>query len=243
MLRDADIAMYRAKAAGKARHALFDAGLHEQVSDRAHLEGELRRARARPARVAYQPLFNLGSGRLTGFEALARWQHPTLGEISPATFIPIAEESALIAPLTDFVLDAACRQLKLWRARGDTFADLSMQVNVSGNDLAHSGFAQRVTRALVVAAASQPAHAGAHRERADGPRRRRAVETLARLRELGVSLSIDDFGTGYSSLAYLLAAHRQPEDRRLLRARHAHRLRRRKWCAPSSRSAPRWASR
>ena len=204
VLRDADIAMYRAKAAGKARHALFDAGLHEQVSERVHLEGELRRAIEHgQLSVAYQPLFNLGSGRLTGFEALARWQHPTLGLISPATFIPIAEESALIAPLTDFVLDAACRQLKLWQARGETFADLSMQVNVSGNDLAHSGFAQRVTRALV-AARLHPSQLTLEltenvlMDRVDG-----AVETLARLRELGVSLSIDDFGTGYSSLAYL----------------------------------------
>ncbi|MBS0437731.1 MAG: EAL domain-containing protein, partial [Proteobacteria bacterium] len=132
-----------------------------------------------------------------------RWQHPTLGLISPATFIPIAEESALIAPLTDFVLDAACRQLKLWQARGEAFADLSMQVNVSGNDLAHSGFAQRVTRAIV-AARLHPSQLTLEltenvlMDRVDG-----AIETLARLRELGVSLSIDDFGTGYSSLAYL----------------------------------------
>ncbi|MGD9832850.1 MAG: putative bifunctional diguanylate cyclase/phosphodiesterase [Piscinibacter sp.] len=204
VLRDADIAMYRAKAAGKARHALFDAGLHQQVTDRVRLEGDLRRAIEQgQLTVAYQPLFNLASGRLTGFEALARWQHPVQGLISPATFIPIAEESALIGPLTDFVLDTACRQLKLWQARSETFAELSMQVNVSGNDIAHSGFAQRVTRAIV-AARLNPSQLTLEltenvlMDRVDG-----AIETLSRLRELGVGLSIDDFGTGYSSLSYL----------------------------------------
>ena len=204
VLRDADIAMYRAKAAGKARHALFDASLHQQVSDRVRLEGDLRRAIENgQLTVAYQPLFNLGTGRLTGFEALARWQHPTQGLISPATFIPIAEETALIGPLTDFVLDTACRQLKLWQARSDGFSELSMQVNVSGNDIAHSGFAQRVTRAIV-AARLNPSQLTLEltenvlMDRVDG-----AVDTLTRLRELGVGLSIDDFGTGYSSLSYL----------------------------------------
>jgi diguanylate cyclase (GGDEF)-like protein/PAS domain S-box-containing protein len=204
VLRDADIAMYRAKAAGKARHALFDASLHQQVTDRVRLEGDLRRAiEAGQLTVAYQPLFNLGTGRLTGFEALARWQHPTQGLISPAVFIPIAEETALIGPLTDFVLDTACRQLKLWQARSEGFAALSMQVNVSGNDIAHSGFAQRVTRAIV-AARLNPSQLTLEltenvlMDRVDG-----AVDTLTRLRELGVGLSIDDFGTGYSSLSYL----------------------------------------
>ncbi len=204
VLRDADIAMYRAKGSGKARHALFDAGLHQQVTDRVRLEGELRRALEHgQLTVAYQPLFNLATGRLTGFEALARWQHPVQGLISPATFIPIAEESALIGPLTDFVLDTACRQLKLWQARSEAFAELGMQVNVSGNDIAHSGFAQRVTRAIV-AARLHPNQLTLEltenvlMDRVDG-----AVETLARLRELGVGLSIDDFGTGYSSLSYL----------------------------------------
>ncbi len=204
VLRDADIAMYRAKAAGKARHALFDAGLHQQVTDRVRLEGELRRAvEAGHLSVAYQPLFNLASGKLTGFEALARWQHPVQGLISPAVFIPIAEETALIGPLTDFVLDAACRQLKLWQSRSAAFAGLSIQVNVSGNDIAHSAFAQRVTRAIV-AARLQPNHLTLEltenvlMDRVDG-----AVDTLTRLRDRGVGLSIDDFGTGYSSLSYL----------------------------------------
>ena len=204
VLRDADIAMYRAKAAGKARHALFDAGLHQQVTDRVRLEGELRRAiEAGHLSLAYQPLFHLGSGKLSGFEALARWQHPVHGLIGPATFIPIAEESALIGPLTDFVLGTACHQLKQWQARGDAFADLTMQVNVSGNDIAHNAFAQRVTRAIV-AARLRPGQLTLEltenvlMDRLDG-----ALAALTQLRKLGVGVSIDDFGTGYSSLSYL----------------------------------------
>ena len=128
---------------------------------------------------------------------------PGIGMVSPAQFIPIAEESALMAPLTDFMLDAACRQLKLWQSRHAAFAGLTMQVNVSGNDIAHSAFAQRVTRAIV-AARLQPDHLTLEltedvlMDSVDG-----AVDTLTRLRELGVGLSIDDFGTGYSSLSYL----------------------------------------
>jgi diguanylate cyclase (GGDEF)-like protein/PAS domain S-box-containing protein len=204
VLRDADIAMYRAKAAGKARHALFDARLHQEVTDRVRLEGDLRRAiEGGDLSVAYQPLFDLHSGRLSGFEALARWQHPVHGLVGPATFIPIAEESALIAPLTDFVLQAACFQLKQWQARGAAFGDLTMQVNVSGHDLSHRSFAQRVTRALV-GARLRPGQLTLEltenvlMDRLDG-----ALASLAQLRELGVGVSIDDFGTGYSSLSYL----------------------------------------
>jgi diguanylate cyclase (GGDEF)-like protein/PAS domain S-box-containing protein len=207
VLRDADIAMYQAKAAGKARHALFDAGLHQQVSDRVQLEGELRRALdSGRLSVAYQPLHELGTGRLTGFEALARWRHPVHGEISPATFIPIAEESAMIGPLTDLVLDRACRQLRHWHARGPRFEGLRMQVNVSGNDLAHSGFAQRVTRAIVSARLlperlTLELTENVLMDRIEGAGG--AVCQLAALRELGVGVSVDDFGTGYSSLSYL----------------------------------------
>ena len=204
VLRDADIAMYRAKAAGKARHALFDARLHQQVTDRVRLEGDLRRAiEAGQLSVAYQPLFDLRSGRLSGFEALARWQHPVHGLVTPATFIPIAEESALIGPLTDFMLQTACFQLKQWQSRDSAFDGLTMQVNVSGNDLAHGQFAQRVTRALV-GARLRPHQLTLEltenvlMDRLDG-----ALASLDQLRELGVGVSIDDFGTGYSSLSYL----------------------------------------
>ena len=168
-----------------------------------HLEGELRRAIEHgQLSVAYQPLFSLGSGRLTGFEALARWQHPTLGLISPATFIPIAEESALIAPLTDFVLDAACRQLRSGRRAARPSPTSACRSTCRATTSRPQRL--RVARhALIVAARLHPSQLTLEltenvlMDRVDG-----AVETLARLRELGVSLSIDDFGTGYSSLAY-----------------------------------------
>ena len=204
MLRDADIAMYRAKAAGKARYALFDAAQHTQVSQRVRLEADLRQAiTRRELSVAYQPLFSLGSGRLRGFEALARWNHPELGPVSPGDFIPIAEESGLIVELTDLVLDAACRQLRLWQARAPVFGELRMHVNISGNDLAQASIASRVEQALRIARV-EPRHLTIEltenivMQRVEG-----ALDTLAALRRLGIGIAIDDFGTGSSSLAYL----------------------------------------
>ncbi|EHR70888.1 PAS domain S-box/diguanylate cyclase (GGDEF) domain-containing protein [Burkholderiales bacterium JOSHI_001] len=204
LLRDADLAMYKAKAMGKARHAVFDTSLHAQASDRLHLESELRRAlEAGQLSVAYQPLFNIASGALTGFEALARWQHPQRGEISPAVFIPVAEDSGLISRLSDYMLHEACHQLKAWQQRGDDWAQLRMQINISGHDVAHRHFGQRV-RAALTASGISPAHLTLEltenilMERLEG-----ASASLEALRQLGVSVSVDDFGTGYSSLSYL----------------------------------------
>jgi diguanylate cyclase (GGDEF)-like protein/PAS domain S-box-containing protein len=204
MLRDADIAMYKAKVAGKARYALFDVGLHTEVSNRLRMESELRNALAAgQLSVAYQPLFDLAQGKLTGFEALCRWTHPELGAVSPAAFIPIAEETGLMVPITDFVLRSACQQLKAWQLKNPAFADLTMQINISGNDLAHSGFLNRITRALVEARLL-PQHLTLEltenilMERLEG-----AMPMLTELRALGIGLSVDDFGTGYSSLSHL----------------------------------------
>ena len=204
MLRDADIAMYKAKAGGKARYALFDAVLHTEVSHRLRLEGDLRRALADgQLAVAYQPLMDLTSGRITGFEALARWNHPELGPISPMTFIAIAEDAGLIVALTDFMLRSACRQLKEWQLRDDSFAELNMHVNVSGNDIAHPGLVARVNAALVEARL-QPQHLTLElTENILMERLEAALPTLTELRRLGVGLSVDDFGTGYSSLRHL----------------------------------------
>ena len=204
VLRDADIAMYKAKLAGKARYALYDVGLHAEVSNRLQLEGDLRRALAsKGLSVAYQPLFNLATGELTGFEALARWSHPTKGMISPLAFIPVAEETGLIVPLSDFVLQEACQQLRLWQTKDPRFADLTMQINISGNDLAHSAFVQRITRALIETRV-QPHHLTLEltenilMQRLEG-----ALPMLTELQGLGIGLSVDDFGTGYSSLSHL----------------------------------------
>jgi diguanylate cyclase (GGDEF)-like protein/PAS domain S-box-containing protein len=204
VLRDADTAMYKAKAAGKARYALFDVGLHAEVSQRVRLEGDLRRALAAgQLSVAYQPLYRLADGQLTGFEALARWNHPELGVITPLTFIPIAEEAGLMVPLSDFVLGRACGRLKEWQRLGAGFAELTMQINISGNDIAHSGFVPRITRAIVEARL-QPQHLILElTENILMARLESALPALTELQRLGVGLSVDDFGTGYSSLAHL----------------------------------------
>jgi len=204
VLRDADIAMYKAKNGGKARYALFDASLHAQVTDRMRIERDLRRAlTTNQMSVAYQPLYAMKTGALIGFEALLRWEHPEHGPISPAMFIPIAEDAAMMVPLTDFVLETACRQLRRWQSLSSAFSDLRVHINISGHDIAHSGFGARVARALVETRL-RPEHLTIEltenilMERLEG-----AMQTLEQMRELGVNLSVDDFGTGYSSLSYL----------------------------------------
>jgi EAL domain-containing protein (putative c-di-GMP-specific phosphodiesterase class I) len=183
---------------------VFDAGLHATVSDRLALENDLRRAvESRQLGVAYQPLFRLDDGTLVGFEALLRWHHPERGNVSPASFIPIAEESGLIGALTDWVLDQACAQLRACQLRHPSLRGLRVHVNISGHDLQQRTLAARVAQALE-AAGLQPQDLtleiteGMLMERLDA-----ALETLDRLHQLGVGLSVDDFGTGYSSLAYL----------------------------------------
>ena len=204
MLRDADTAMYKAKAAGKARYALFDAALHTEVAHRMHLENELRHALANGhLSVNYQPLFELATGRVTGFEALARWNHAELGVVSPATFIPIAEDAGLMLPLTDFVLRAACRQLRQWQSRDARFDDLDMHVNVSGADVANPSLVMRVSTAILEANLQARHLTLELTENILMTRLEAALPTLTELRRLGVGLSIDDFGTGYTSLRHL----------------------------------------
>ena len=204
MLRDADTAMYKAKSAGKARYALFDSALHTEVAHRMRLEGELRHALSGgQLSVAYQPLFDLRSGSVIGFEALARWLHPELGAISPVTFIPIAEDTGLMPALTDFVLRSACGRLAQWQQRDAKFAGLTMNVNVSSNDIAHPGLVARVNAALVEARVQPQFLTLELTENILMKRLEAAIPTLSELRRLGIGLSVDDFGTGYSSLQHL----------------------------------------
>ena len=204
VLRDADIAMYKAKAAGKARFAVFDVGLHEKVAARLRMEGELRRALAEGSLgIHYQPMFDLRSGYLCGFEALARWTHAELGSVSPDVFIPITEESGLSIQLTDFVLRTACLQLKRWQTADSSFAGLKMHVNISGSDLATHNLVSRVALALL-SARVEPGHLSIElTENILMEQLESAIGRLDDLHRLGVGLSIDDFGTGYSSLSHL----------------------------------------
>ena len=204
VLRDADIAMYKAKAGGKARFELFDISLHAEVANRLKLEGDLRRALVDgELTIQYQPLFDIRRGHLVGFEALARWVHPTLGPISPAAFIPVAEESGSVVQLTDFVLHRACRQLRRWQQRDPAFAELTMHVNVAGNDLAKTNFVQRVTQAIVGSGLRAEHLTIELTENILMERLEAAMEMLNQVHDLGVRLSVDDFGTGYSSLAHM----------------------------------------
>jgi diguanylate cyclase (GGDEF)-like protein len=214
VLRDADTAMYKAKGAGKARYALFDGSLHTEVARRLRLEGELRQAiEAEQLSVAYQPIHELSSGRLAGFEALVRWKHPADGAIAPGTFLPIAEEAGLMVRISDFVLHCACLQLRRWQDRlaraaeeggaGRVAPRLTMSVNVSAHDLAHPGFVARVSRALVESGVPAQQLTLELTEHILMSHLEGALDALSELRRLGVGLAVDDFGTGYSSLSHL----------------------------------------
>ena len=201
VLRDADTAMYKAKSLGRARYAVFDVGLHAKVSDQLALESDLRRAIENDQlSLVYQPIVKMADSTLIGFEALVRWQHPERGSVSPATFIPIAEESGLIVQITDWVLEHACAQLRLMQLRQPT---LRMHVNISGHDLQQRTLVPRVKQALARSGLQPQDLTLEITESMLMQQIDIALETLVRLNQLGVGLSVDDFGTGYSSLAYL----------------------------------------
>ncbi len=203
LLRDADMAMYRAKALGKARHHVFDAGMHQRAVALLQLETDLRHAIERGEfRVAYQPIVTLQSGRIAGFEALVRWQHPTRGVIPPADFIPIAEETGWIVPIGRYVLEAACQQLAQWhRTLGDD--SLSMSVNLSSKQFAQADLGPEIKAVLRRHGLPPQCLKLEITESALMERAEEITERLLELRDLGVKLGLDDFGTGYSSLSYL----------------------------------------
>src|SRR3954452_4287224 len=204
LLRDADLAMYRAKSRGKGRYAVFEPGMHTAIVDRLELEIDLKRALEREElAVVYQPIFSLVSGSVTGVEALVRWHHPTRGVVMPESFVPLAEESGLIAELGRWVLRRACHQGALWRAKYPGHPGLGIGVNVSGAQLREPGLVKEVSDAL---AESQLDATGLTLEITETALMEsfdEAIEEVDALKALGVDLAIDDFGTGYSSLRYL----------------------------------------
>jgi diguanylate cyclase (GGDEF)-like protein/PAS domain S-box-containing protein len=205
LLQDADMAMLQAKTRGRGRVALFDAGLRREVSERLELEHDLRVAVAtgEQLRLEYQPLASLTDGRILGFEALARWDHPEKGPLPPGLFIEMAEESDLIISLGKWVLEEGCRQLAEWRAEFPGARDAVISMNVSPRQLDSPDFMPALRGALEQSGLPADAllleitESGlvSHDVRIEG--------ILAELREAGVCLAIDDFGTGYSSLSYL----------------------------------------
>ncbi len=208
ILRDADIAMYRAKAEGKARYEIFDRDMHQSAVALLKLETELRRSVHRgDFLMNYQPIVSLQHGRIVGFEGLVRWQHPDRGVVAPNQFIAIAEETGLIVPLGWWVLRESCKQTRLWQERFLSDPPLWISVNMSGKlfmkadmvddllgILEETGLEPRSLR-LEVTENVVMDHADL------------AIRNLMELRALGVQLSIDDFGTGYSSLSYLQRFH------------------------------------
>jgi diguanylate cyclase (GGDEF)-like protein/PAS domain S-box-containing protein len=210
LIRDSDMAMYRAKALGKARHEVFDIGMHTRAVALLQLETDLRWAIEREEfELYYQPIISLDSGKICGFEALIRWQHPERGMVSPIDFIPVAEETGWIVPIGRWVLEQACAQLAQWQKQVPSAVQLTMSVNLSSKQFSQLNLIPEIEDLL----ARHQIPAGclkleitesAIMENAD-----EVTERLLSLRALGVKLGLDDFGTGYSSLSYL---HRFPLD-------------------------------
>ena len=204
MLRDADTAMYRAKAAGRARHQLFDRAMHNEAVVRLALENDLRHAlQHEQFRLVYQPIIDLRTGLAVGVEALIRWNHPERGIISPLDFIPVAEEIGLIVPIGGWVLLEACQQLKQWQDQFSSNPPLSMNVNISKRQLTHSDLVETIKQVLETTNIEPHTLKLEITESAIMDSLDDLKPVLERLRACGVFLCIDDFGTGHSSLSCL----------------------------------------
>jgi diguanylate cyclase (GGDEF)-like protein/PAS domain S-box-containing protein len=210
VLRNADIAMHLAKESGRDRFEVFETSMHVRVVERLELEADLAMALGRQQlEVHYQPIVALSDQRITSYEALLRWNHPTRGLVGPNRFIPLAERSGLIVPIGRFVLREACRQVAAWRRDLPGAEDLTVSVNVSMHQLTACDLVAEVAAALADAGLPAPALTLELTESALARDTEATIATLKRLKQLGVRIAIDDFGTGYSSLAYL---HRFPVD-------------------------------
>lgn len=204
LIRDADIAMYQAKASGKARYMIFDQDMQANLLERLNLENQLRRAiQAAEFRLYYQPIISLQTGTVYSFETLVRWQHPEKGLISPVEFIPIAEATGLIIPLSLWILRSACEQLRQWQVANLADPNLSLSVNIPGSQFTQPELIDEI-KAILTETEIPPS--SLHLEVTESTiveNMEVAIEQLNQLRQLGIQVAIDDFGTGHSSLARL----------------------------------------
>lgn len=208
ILRDSDIAMYRAKARGKARYEIFDQEMYAETRELLEIENDLRQAiQQKEFIIHYQPIIAFEKNILYGFEALIRWQHKTKGLVYPSKFIPIAEEAGLIVDIGEWVLTEACHQLSLWQLTYPGAKNLKISVNIASQQIKDPGFLTKLDSTL--ATTNLPGHALNLEitESAIMESKSATVDLFNQIRNRGVQLNIDDFGTGYSSLQYL---HRFP---------------------------------
>lgn len=204
VIRDADTAMYRAKAAGGARYAMFDDAMHAQMVRRLQLEQELRKAVVtNEVEVFYQPIASLRQGRIIGFEALLRWSHPELGPIPASEVVPLGEETGLILPLSLHVLRTACAQLRSWQQAYPDDEDLIVSVNLSRRQLIDPDLVAKVAEVIRSSEIRPGSLVLEITESLAMTDYASAIDVLNSLRELGIWLHLDDFGTGYSSLGCL----------------------------------------
>ena len=204
VLRDADIAMYRAKSQGKNCFVIFDASQRTRAITRLEMENELRAGLERGEfRLNYQPICSLANDHITGFEALLRWNSPSRGLVPPSEFIPVAEEIGLIVPIGEWVLREACQQICKWQQMFPQDPPLTINVNISGVQFAHPSLLDQVSAILEETGLDPECLKFELTESVFMENAEHANSILLKLRKMGVNLQIDDFGTGYSSLAYL----------------------------------------
>lgn len=208
ILRDADTAMYRAKALGKGQYQVFDEEMHRQVLELMQLENDMQRALKRQEFIVYyQPIINLSTGKIVSFEALVRWTHPEKGCMPPGEFISVAEETGLIQPMGFWVLQEACRQLKEWQKQQIVSPEMTISVNLSAKQFSHSNLIEEIDKVLEYAQLEPKYLKLEITESAIIGNLSSVKKVLQQLRERNIQLSLDDFGTGYSSMSYL---HRFP---------------------------------
>ena len=200
ILRDADLAMYRAKAGGKARYEIFNTNMHAEAVNLLQLEADLRQAISRnELTVNYQPIVSLGENRVKGIEALLRWRHPKRGFVSPMEFIPVAEETGLISSLGEWILRKACAQNKIWHDAG--YNHLCIGVNFSSRQFQHQNIPELIKN--VLDETGMPAESLNVEITESIAMEPHSIKILNKLTDMGIKTSIDDFGTGYSSLGSL----------------------------------------